>query len=616
MGQNTNRTEQRILMGNEAIGRGLVEAGCALAASYPGTPASEILASVIKFSSETDFGMHIEWSVNEKVAYEVALANSYTGKRSAVAMKQVGLNVASDPFMRSSYLGIKGGFVVIVADDPGPHSSQTEQDSRFFARFAKIPVFDPASPGEAKEMVKKAFELSEKYEIPVMIRPTTRVCHARQNVPCFTPEKLERKAGFEKNPGRWVATPQFLTKLHSLLNEKIDKISEEKDFSPLLISGDGSLDKHCIISSGVAFAHTCDLLEDIGFLGKIDLFQVTMPYPLNRNFIQKISSEYEKILVIEETYPTIEMQLTNTGIYGRNSKMIPGQGELTPDIIQDVLKKFLNMPLEEGVSPEQIKGKRPTLCPGCPHRAAFYAIKKTFPGGIFPSDIGCYTLGMNLGAVDTCHCMGACISQGAGFYHAYAQDGEEAPAIVVTIGDSTFFHAGIPGLINAVFQKARFVLVILDNSTTAMTGNQPTPEVGIMADGTKGTPVRIPDLVRACGVGFLKECDPYDFDNFTSHLKEAGRYCRGEDGGVSVVISKHPCILKRKTAKEQPVYLMKVTEDCTGCEYCLKNFECPAIIRDSEGERFSIDQNICNGCGVCRHVCPFGAIVAEEGDNK
>ncbi|MDO9529129.1 MAG: indolepyruvate ferredoxin oxidoreductase subunit alpha [Syntrophales bacterium] len=616
MGQNTDRTEQRILMGNEAIGRGLVEAGCSLAASYPGTPASEILASVINFSSETETGMHIEWSVNEKVAYEVALANSYTGKRSAVAMKQVGLNVASDPFMRSAYIGIKGGFVVIVADDPGPHSSQTEQDSRFFARFAKIPVLDPASPGEAKEMVKKAFELSEKYELPVMIRPTTRICHARQNVPCFTPEKLERKVSFEKNPGRWVATPQFLYELHRLLNEKIEDISDEEAFSPLLIAGDGSLDKHCIISSGAAFAHTCDLLEDMGFLGKIDLFQVTMPYPLNRSFIQKISSEYGKILVIEETYPTIEMQLTNTGIYGRNSKLIPGQGELTPDIIQDVLKKFLSIPLETGGSPAQIKGKRPTLCPGCPHRAAFYAIKKTFPKGIFPSDIGCYTLGMNLGAVDTCHCMGACISQGAGFYHAYARDGGEVPAIVVTIGDSTFFHAGIPGLINAVFQKARFILVILDNSTTAMTGNQPTPEVGIMADGTKGTPVRIHDLVRACGVRFLKECDPYDFEKFTSHLKKADGYCRGEDGGVAVIISKHPCILNRETAKKQSVYSMKITEDCTGCEYCLKNFECPALICDSEGKRFSIDQNICIGCGVCKHVCPAGAIVAEEGDNK
>ncbi|OPX37836.1 MAG: indolepyruvate ferredoxin oxidoreductase subunit alpha [Desulfobacteraceae bacterium 4484_190.3] len=611
-----DQTKQKILMGNEAIGRGVVEAGCTLTASYPGTPASEILASVVNFSRETEIKMHIEWSVNEKVAYEVALANSYTGKRSAVAMKQVGLNVASDPFMRSAYLGVKGGFVVIVADDPGPHSSQTEQDSRLFALSAKIPVFDPASPREAKEMVRKAFELSEKYEIPVMLRSTTRICHARQNVPCLPPERLERTADFEKDPGRWVATPQFLYDLHHRLNDKIDKILEEEDFSPLLIPGDGSLSKYCIISSGVAFAHTCDLLEDMKFSGKIDLFQVTMPYPLNKKFIRKINSGYKKILVIEETYPVIEMQLTNPEINGRNSKLIPNQGELTPDIIQDVLKKFLELPLEAGASPEQIKGKRPTLCPGCPHRAAFYAIKETFPEGIFPSDIGCYTLGMNLGAVDTCHCMGACISQGAGFYHAYAQDNGKFPTIAVTIGDSTFFHAGIPGLINAVFQKARFIVVILDNSTTAMTGNQPTPEVGIMADGTRGTPVLIPDLVKACGVRFLKECDPYDLETFTSYLKEADQYCRSEDGGVAVIISKHPCVLDKEAMKAQPVYSMRITEDCTGCEYCLNNFECPALVSDSDGERVIIDQNICIGCGVCQHVCPVGAIIVEGGGKK
>ena len=249
-----SKLEQRILMGNEAIGRGIIESGCSLAASYPGTPASEVLASVVVFSKETAAGMHIEWSVNEKVAYEIALANSYTGKRSAVAMKQVGLNVASDPFMRSAYSGVKGGLVLVVADDPGPHSSQTEQDSRSFAQFARVPVFDPASPREAKEMVPRAFELSEKYEIPVMLRPTTAVCHARQNVDCAQPVQVDRKAHFEKNPGRWVATPNFLTNLHRLLNEKMQNIAGEEEFFPSLVPGDGSRGKGCVISSGVAYA--------------------------------------------------------------------------------------------------------------------------------------------------------------------------------------------------------------------------------------------------------------------------------------------------------------------------------------------------------------------------
>jgi indolepyruvate ferredoxin oxidoreductase alpha subunit len=598
------------MMGNEAIARGLVECGCSLAASYPGTPASEILSSVVGFARETGAKMHCEWSVNEKVAYEVALANSYTGKRSAVAMKQVGLNVAADPFMRSAYLGVTGGFVLIVADDPGPHSSQTEQDSRFFAQFAKIPVLDPSSPREAKEMVRTAFLLSEKYEIPVMLRPTTRICHARQNVSCSVPENLDRHARFEKNPARWIATPQYLTELHRLLNEKIEKISREDALQPVFLAGDDSVIRRCIVASGVAFAHSCDLLADIGCLGKIDLFQVTLPYPLHKGFIERLRSDYDKVLVIEETYPVIEMQLMHKNVAGRRTGLIPGQGELTPDVIQNVLEAFLGMPSKDVHPPEKGKGRKPSLCSGCPHRAAYYAIKTTFPNGIFPSDIGCYTLGMNFGAVDTCHCMGACISQGTGFYFSYTQE-KERPAIVVSIGDSTFFHAGIPGLVNAVFQKARFILVILDNSTTAMTGNQPTPQVGIMADGGIGKQVFIPEIVRACGVDFIRECDPYDMDTFISCLKEADHYSRTPEGGIAVVIAKHPCLLDRKAGHLQQAYTVHITDDCIGCQECIDNFECPAIVYESDKERVKIDEILCIGCGVCRHVCPVGAIAVE-----
>ena len=604
--------EQKILMGNEAIGRGLVESGCSLVSSYPGTPASEILESVVTFAGETETPMHIEWSVNEKVAYEVALGHSYTGKRSAVAMKQVGLNVAADPFMRSAYLGVIGGLVVVVADDPGPHSSQTEQDSRFFAQFARVPVFDPSNPAEAKDMVGRAFELSEKYEIPVMLRPTTRVCHARQNVSCLPPEVLSRKAHFEKNPGRWVATPKFLTDLHRQLNDKIDEIAGLEELYPSCVKGDGSMDTYCIVSSGVAYANTCELLEDLGFLGKVDLFKVDVPYPLNRDFTKKVNADYKKILVMEETYPTIEMQLTNPAIAGRITKDVPDYGELTPEVIEKVLKAFLNISVEVEDDLKEAPGTRPTLCPGCPHRAAFYAIRKTFPKGIFPSDIGCYTLGMNLGAVDTCHCMGAGISQGAGLYHAYAADSSEYPTIVATIGDSTFFHSGVPGLINAVFTGARFILVILDNSTTAMTGNQPTPQVGVLADGSPGNTVYIPDLVKASGVRFLRECDPYDLETFISYLTEADRFCRGDEGGVAVIISKHPCVMDREALKKQTKYRVTVTEECTGCKVCIKQFECPSLIFDEESEKVFVDQNSCIGCGVCDVVCPVGAIVVEE----
>jgi len=597
-------------MGNEAIARGLVENSCALAASYPGTPASEILSSVVESAKETGVPMHIEWSVNEKVAYEVALANSYTGRRSAVAMKQVGLNVAADPFTRSAYLGTVGGFVVIVADDPGPHSSQTEQDSRLFAQFAKVPVFDPSSPREARDMVGAAYRLSEKYEIPVMLRPVTRVCHARQNVSLNEPQQIERKPQFIKNPGRWIATPQFLTGLHRILNEKIEKIAADKEFQPVCIKGNGARQRTAIIASGVSFAHAHDILADLKLLGEIDLYQVILPYPLSRSFAQSIRTDYDKVLVLEETYPVIEMQLAFPAVNGRRDGFVPNEGELTPDVVQDVISRFLGIKTMTAEA-LQAKGRRPSLCPGCPHRAAYYAVKSVFPKGIFPSDIGCYTLGMNLGAIDTCHCMGACISQGAGFYFAYEGE-KDPPPIVVSIGDSTFFHAGIPALVNAVFQKAKFIVLILDNSTTAMTGSQPTPQTGITACGGRGNQVSIPELVKACGVKFLHECDPYDFEAFSACLREADQHCRREDGGMAVVIAKHPCILDREARRSQKRFAMSITEDCAGCRECVENFECAALVMDEGSAQVRIDRNVCIGCGVCTHACPFEAIEAAE----
>jgi indolepyruvate ferredoxin oxidoreductase alpha subunit len=605
-----------ILMGNEAMARGIIEAGCTLAASYPGTPASEILQAVAAFAKETGVSLHAEWSVNEKVAYETALANSMAGRRSAVSMKQVGLNVASDPFLRSAYLGVKGGLVVISADDPGPHSSQTEQDSRFFAMFAKVPVLDPASPREAKDMVRQALELSEKHELPVLLRPTTRVCHARQNVALSPPQVLERPARFDKNPGRWCATPQYIRELHRQLNEKIEKIAHEPEFAPLLTPGDGSFSGACIIASGVVFAYTWDLLADLGLVGKVDLYQVTMPYPLNREFIQRLKARYQQILVLEETYPVIELQLKSGKVQGRQSQTVPGEGELTPEVVRGILDRFLGLPETPAAAPPG-GGVRPTLCAGCGHRAAFYAIREAFPGGIFPSDIGCYTLGMNLGAVDTCHCMGAGVSQAAGFYHAYAAGGGEIPPIAATIGDSTFFHAGVPALMNGVVHQARFILVILDNATTAMTGHQPTPEQGVTALGRAAPAIFIADLVRACGVRFLRECDPYDIPAMMALLQDAHRYCRGPDGGVAVVIARHPCILDKQAVEGQPVYEMCVTEDCTGCRHCLDEFECPALTLNEATEQVVIDGTRCIGCGVCSHVCPAGSITASKrGQNQ
>ena len=605
---------RRVLMGNEAIGRGIVECGCSVATSYPGTPASEILESVVTFCKETGSRMHIEWSVNEKVAYEVALAASYTGKRAAVAMKQVGLNVASDPFMRSAYLGVKGGFLLVSADDPGPHSSQTEQDSRFFAMFAKIPVLDPSSPREAKEMVRLAFELSEEYEIPVMLRPTTRICHARQAVPLLDPERVARAARFEKDPKRWCATPRFVTDLHRGLTAKLVRMSADPRLVPAFFPGDATVPRTAIIGSGVAFAHTLDVLDEMELSGKVDCYQVKVPYPLPTEFIERINSGYDRIVVIEETYPVIEMQLANRRIVGRGSKLVPNEGELTPEVIRGVLMRFLDLapPPAAGGSPGP--GSRPTLCAGCGHRAAYYAISQTFPRGIFPGDIGCYTLGINLGAVDTVHCMGAGISQAAGFYHAYAQDGAEFPTVVATVGDSTFFHSGIPALVNAVSQNARIIVVILDNATTAMTGHQPTPQLGTTASGEQGRPVFIRDIVRASGVSFLREADAYDVQTMTGILREADRYCRAGDGGVAVIIASSPCVLAVEAGAPQAIHAVRIGEECTGCRECLDMFECPAIVWDEGAGRAGISQGACNRCGVCVSACPTQAIVIDQGD--
>ncbi|MBM4284389.1 MAG: indolepyruvate oxidoreductase [Deltaproteobacteria bacterium] len=596
-------------MGNEALAWGLLEAGVTVAASYPGTPASEILAAVAAFARETGHPVHAQWSVNEKVAFEVALANSMAGRRSAVSMKQVGLNVASDPFLRSAYLGVVGGMLVIVADDPGPHSSQTEQDSRFFAMFAKVPVLDPSSPAEARELVAPAFALSEKYELPVMLRPTTRVCHARQDLVLTTPRPAPQAARFAKDPRRWCATPQFLRDLHRGLNEKIDAIAREPGFAPRLTSGDGSLPGVAIVASGVAFAHTWDLLEAVGLLGRVDLYQVLLPYPLAPAFRDRLSADYRRILVLEETYPVIEMQAAPAPVSGRHNGLVPREGELTPEVLRPVLEAFLELPRRTAVGLPAAGGTRPTLCAGCAHRAAFYAIKETFPEGIYPSDIGCYTLGMNLGAVDTCLCMGAGLAMAAGFRRAYADGGGPVPTIVATIGDSTFFHAGIPPLINAVVQGDRILVVILDNGTTAMTGHQPTPASGFTAAGAPAGRLDLAPLVEACGVNFIRVRDPYDLPAFVATLKEADAFARSPEGGVAVVIARHPCMLDREARKGQPVYAMEVTEDCIACGHCLEDFECPGLTRSDADGRAAIDATRCIGCGVCVHVCPQGAIV-------
>lgn len=601
---------RQILLGNEAIAHGLLESTCTMATSYPGTPASEVLAALVRLKGEHKLKLHLEWSINEKVAFEVALANSFTGRRSAVIMKQVGLNVAADPLMSAAYTGVKGGFVAIVADDPGPHSSQTEQDSRFMAMAAKLPVLDPSSPTEARSFVRLAMALSERYEIPVLLRPTTRVCHTRQDMELRSFPEPDQPPVFEKNPGRWAATPKFRLLLHRQLNEKLEKIALDPEFYPYLLNGSeleppsGARKGSCIVASGVALAYAQEVLTDLGFWDKVPVYKVPMPYPLAPSFRDELLARYERILILEESYPVIELQFQNRSqVLGRTTGTVPSAGELLPEVVETILYAFLQVPEASSMVVPGSPGRRPTLCAGCPHRATFFAMKKAFPKGIYPSDIGCYTLGLNLGVVDTVLCMGASISQATGFYHAYQTAGEDAPALCATIGDSTFFHAGIPALINAVAQGARFVLVILDNSTAAMTGHQPTPALGKTLDGTPVPKLSIPELVRACGIRFVAEEDPYHLGAMIELLKKAGRHARAKKGGVAVVIAKRPCLMDRTQSEwvPQPV---AVTKKCRGCGFCVQQFECPAIEPRGKKQPVRIDQALCSGCGVCVDVCP------------
>lgn len=603
-------TPKKLLLGNEAIARGLVENGCAVATSYPGTPASEILTAAAHWSKVDGHPFkQIQWAVNEKVAFEIAYAGAMTGLRAAVSMKQVGLNVASDPLMSSVYMGTKGGFVVISADDPGPHSSQTEQDSRLMAMLARIPVLDPGSPAQAKEMVGLGFSLSEAFAIPVMLRPTTRVCHARQDVAIGAIPKNDASVQFEKNPARWAATPKFRYQLHCELEDKLAQIAAFEPTAPLSLNPEAR-GAFAIVASGVAAAHTAEILQALDLWDSYPLYQVRQPFPLHTDFIRRLLETYKQILVIEETADVIEMQLADRHrVQGKQSGMVPRVGELTPSGIQSILNRFTQREASAAKLRAPV-GRRPTLCAGCPHRASFYAIRKAAPKGIYTSDIGCYTLGLNLGAVDTVLCMGAAISQAAGFYHAFKGQ-KSPPDVVATIGDSTFFHAGIPALIDAVAQQVRFVLVILDNRTTAMTGNQPTPATGRGAAGERLQTVDIEALVKGCGVTYCRTGDPYEVNDFIALLKDAIAF--SGEWGPAVVIARRPCLLdKRHYSRSEQPGLVRTTDQCDGCGYCVKRFECPALILEGEADdqqQVTVDPLLCSGCGVCVQVCPKEALI-------
>ena len=595
-----------ILMGNEAVALGLLEAGCNVISAYPGTPSSEVLPYADKLRKEFKLPVFVEWSVNEKCAFELVYANAIIGGTSAVIMKQVGLNVSLDPLMSSAYIGHKGAMVVVVADDPGPISSQTEQDTRFAAMFAKLPVFDPSNPEEAREFAKLAVKVSKEYEIPAIIRLTGRISHAKMNIK-YSPlnaENFKKNLKFEKDPFRWAAIPKFRFLQHVELNKKINKLQDNNYFYLKKFAQDN---QNLIITSGICYANILDAIEYLN-VKNIDVLKINLPYPLSKN-INNILKNYNKILIIEENYPVIEYQIREKNIYGRLTSDIPSEGELSVDKIINIVLHFFSIHKSQ-VSPVNITSKKPELCAGCPHRNSFYAIKKAFHRGIFPSDIGCYTLGLNMGAVDTCLCMGACINQAAGFYQGFKTSGADIPPIIATIGDSTFFHSGVPALVNSIYHGSAFVLVILDNSTVAMTGFQPTPDTGVLLQA-KGNRVSIENLVKGCGVKFLKTVKPSNIKDMIETLKEAWQYAI-ENQTVSVIIAKEPCAILANKNNMLKQYHVEITENCTGCKYCIKFFQCPALIFNDSLNRVEIDKAICINCGVCAQICPENAIAIKD----
>ena len=514
---NVMARKKELMTGNEAIARGAMEAGISYAGSYPGTPATEILEYLAK-----NFKGRAEWSVNEKVAYETALGASYTGRRAIVSMKHVGLNVAADPLMTSAYLGNKGGFVVVVADDPGAYSSQNEQDTRIFARFAKIALFEPSDSQEAKDFILAAFDLSEKYKMPVMLRSLTKLSHSSS--PVMKGEiREENKLALKKDPAQLIAVPSNVVRLHKALVEKQKGLGVD---GAVYNSVFKDKQKKGIIACGIAYNYAMEYAGDFAVL-KVSF------YPLEEKLVKDFVSGLDEVIVLEEGEPVVEetARKFHKNVKGKISGEINRVGEVGPDALGFYLKKR-TAPAVTGTP-----RRPPVLCPGCGHRELYKALKAADP--VFTAgDIGCYTLGCNppLEALDSCLCMGASISKAAGI----ASQGIKRVACV--IGDSTFMHMGIPALISAVYNRANITVLILDNSSTAMTGHQPTPLIGVTAKGHESPKVILEDLCKASGVTSVTVIDPINIKATTELIK--GKL--NKEDGVNVIIARRPCVLTKK----------------------------------------------------------------------
>jgi len=582
--------KKEIMSGNEAIARGAYEAGCHVACAYPGTPSTEILENTVNYTD-----IDSSWAPNEKVALEVAIGASFGGGRALCTMKHVGVNVAADPLFTLSYTGVGGGLVLVTADDPEMHSSQNEQDNRNYAKFAKVPMLEPADSQECKEFTRLAFELSEQYDTPVMLRTTTRISHSKSIV---TPG--ERVSGLAepklvKNAAKLVMLPGNARVRHPLVEERINKLSEAGATMPInrLELRDTSIG---IITSGVCFQYVREAMPGASTL------KLGMVHPLPKTLIREFAAQVDKLYVVEELDPFIEEQIRAMGIAVTGKELISLCGELTPGRIRTAFG-LQQPPVVPG---DKLPGRPPNMCPGCPHRGVFFALNqlKAYVTG----DIGCYTLGFMppLSAMDTCICMGASIGMATGVSKVVSA--EEKKKVVAVIGDSTFLHTGINGLMDMVYNNSPSTVVILDNRITAMTGRQDNPASGFTLMDAPSHSIDFPLLCKSLGVRHVRVINPFDLEQTRKVLQE-----EMERPETSVVITDKPCILVKREGVFQkgPTYAVEA-EKCTGCRACLK-IGCPAIEWRPAGDggkkgKAFIDPLLCTGCDVCRQLCRFEAI--------